>query len=113
MDVYGTWLGDQLRIPRVVINFFLFFSFLFQGDLLRTAELPSLCNVVSSIYQLFVPHFAMAVFMCIYLYYCVNKQCNTSFEFSSILLTVDLNLVPRSLVDEAEGEIWPNPICIT
>ena len=22
------------------------------------------------------------------------------------------NLVPRSLVDEAEGEIWPNPICI-
>ena len=24
-----------------------------------------------------------------------------------------LNLVPRSLVDEAEGEIWPNPICIT
>ena len=25
----------------------------------------------------------------------------------------DTNLVPRSLVDEAEGEIWPNPICIT
>ena len=23
------------------------------------------------------------------------------------------NLVPRSLEDEAEGEIWPNPICIT
>ena len=23
------------------------------------------------------------------------------------------NLVPRSLVDEAEGEIWPNPIYIT
>ena len=23
------------------------------------------------------------------------------------------NLFPRSLVDEAEGEIWPNPICIT
>ena len=23
------------------------------------------------------------------------------------------NLVPRSLVDEAEGEIWPNPTCIT
>ena len=23
------------------------------------------------------------------------------------------NLVSRSLVDEAEGEIWPNPICIT
>ena len=26
---------------------------------------------------------------------------------------VGFNLVPRSLVDEAEGEIWPNPICIT
>ena len=26
---------------------------------------------------------------------------------------MQINLVPRSLVDEAEGEIWPNPICIT
>ena len=25
----------------------------------------------------------------------------------------EVNLVPRSLEDEAEGEIWPNPICIT
>ena len=25
----------------------------------------------------------------------------------------EVNLVPRSLVDEAKGEIWPNPICIT
>ena len=32
--------------------------------ILRTSELPSLCNVVSSIYQFFVPHFAMAVFIC-------------------------------------------------
>ena len=24
-----------------------------------------------------------------------------------------VNLVPRSLVDKAEGEVWPNPICIT
>ena len=58
---------DQLRIPCDVIIFFLFFSFLFQGDL-RTAELPSFCNVVSSIYHLFVLHFAMAVFMSIYLH---------------------------------------------
>ena len=65
------------------------FPFLFQGD--RTAELPSLCNVVSSIYQLFVPHFALAVFMCIYLHYRINKQRDTSFEFSSILSTVDLS----------------------
>ena len=28
-------------------------------------------------------------------------------------LWLEGNLVPRSLVDEAEGEIWPNPICIT
>ena len=26
---------------------------------------------------------------------------------------LSINLIPRSLVDEAEGEIWPNPICIT
>jgi len=31
-----------------------------------------LCNVVSSIYQLFVPHFVMSVFMCIYLQYRIN-----------------------------------------
>ena len=71
----STWLGDQILIPRVAITFFFFFPFLFEGDLLRTAVLPSLCNVVSSIkfYQRFVPHFAMAIFMCIYLHYCINK----------------------------------------
>ena len=56
-----------------------------------TAELPSLCNVVSSFYQLFGPHFAMTVFMCIYLHYRINKQQDMSFELSSILLTVDLS----------------------
>ena len=60
----STWLGDQIRIPHVVMTFLSFLSPLsFQGDLLGTAELPSLCNVVSSIYQRFVPHFAMAVYM--------------------------------------------------
>ena len=78
-------MGNEIRIPCVVIPFFSFFLFLFQGD--RTAELPFLCNVVSSIYQLFVPHFAMTVFMCIYF----NKQRDMSFEFSSILSTVDLS----------------------
>ena len=34
-------------------------------------------------------------------------------NFNSDILYVRDNLVPRSLVDEAEGEIWPNPICIT
>ena len=28
----------------------------------------------------------------------------------SPMLRLGINLVPRSLVDEAEGEIWPNPI---
>ena len=55
-------MGDQIRIPRVVITFFSFFS----PSLLRRAELSSLCNVVFfPIYQLFVPHFAMAV-LCLY-----------------------------------------------
>ena len=37
----SAWVGDQIWIARIS----------------RSAELPSLCNVVSSIYQLFVPHF--------------------------------------------------------
>ena len=45
----------------------------FSKVILRTAELPSLCNVVSSIYQFFVPHFAMAVFIRIYLHYRTYK----------------------------------------
>ena len=74
---------------RVLLDFFSLFPFLFQGD--RTADLPSLCKVVSSIYQLFVPHFAMTVFMCIYLHYRINKKRDMLFEFSSILSTVDLS----------------------
>ena len=74
-------------------NFLFFFSPSFSKVILRTAELPFLCNVVSSVCQLFVPHFAMAVFMCIliYLHYHINKQQDKLFEFSSILLTVDLS----------------------
>ena len=52
----------------------------------KTAELPALCNVVSSIYQLSVLHFAMSVSMCIYLQYRINKQCNSP-QFS--VITVD------------------------
>ena len=52
-------MGDQIRIPRVVIFFFLPFS----NAILKPAELSSLRNIVSSLYQLFVPRFAMAVFM--------------------------------------------------
>ena len=45
-------------------NFFFFFSPPFFKAILKTAGLSPLHNVVSSIYQLFVPHFAMAVFVC-------------------------------------------------
>ena len=83
-------MGDQVRITACCNTvFFSFFPFLFQGD--RIAELPSLCNVVSSFYQLFVPHWAMTVFMCIYLHHRINKPRDTFFEFSSILSIVDLS----------------------
>ena len=90
--VFG-WVTKIIRIPSVVKTFCFLFSPSFSKVILRTGELPSLCNVVSSIYQLFVPHFAMAIFMCILIYshYRTNKQWDTSFEFSSILLTVDLS----------------------
>ena len=81
--VFG-WV-TKYEYPDCCNNFFSFFPLLFPR---RTAELPSLCTVVSSIYQLFVPHFAMALFMCIYLNYRINKQQDTSFEYSSILSTV-------------------------
>ena len=83
-------MGDQIRIPRVVITIFLLFSPSFSEAMLRTADLPPLCNFVSSIYQLSVPYVAMAVFMCIYLHYRVNKQ-REKFKFSSILSAVDLS----------------------
>ena len=81
----STWMGDQIQIPCVVITFSAF-SLSFCNAILKTEELPSLCNVVSFIYQLLVPHFAMAVFICIYLHYRINKQ-RDMFEFSSILTT--------------------------
>ena len=78
-----TWIGDQIRIPRVVMTFS---SLPFPRWYLGAAKLPFLCTVVSSSYRLFVPHVAMAV-----LHYRINKQRDTSFEFSSILSTVDLS----------------------
>ena len=39
-----------------------------------------------SLYQLFVPRFAMAVFLCIHLYYRIHKQRDTSFEGLRIIL---------------------------
>ena len=77
-------MGDQIQIPRVIRTFL--FPPTFAKAILRSAELLSLCNVVSFIYQFFVPHFAMAVLMCIY----SIIQRDMSFEFSLILSTADL-----------------------
>ena len=71
-------LPGHRKIPYAVITFLFFVSPSFFKVILRTAELSSLCNVASSIYQLFVPHFAMAVSMCFYLHYRINKQRDTS-----------------------------------
>jgi len=51
----------NLLLSNVPIAIVVFLSSLF-----KTAELPALSNDVSSIYLLFVAHFAMSVFMCIY-----------------------------------------------
>ena len=64
----------------------LFFSFFFPSlskATSRTAELPSLCNVFSSTFCSLFRHDR------IYLNYCINKHRDKSFEFSSILSTVD------------------------
>ena len=80
-------LGYEYPI-HVAITYFSFFPS-FSKAILRTAELPSLCYVVSSNYQLLVSRFAMAVF--IHIIVRINKQQDKSFEFSSILSTVDLS----------------------
>ena len=84
-------LGWVTKYKYRVLWYFFFFPFLFQVD--KTAELSFLCNVVSSISQLFVPRFAMTVFMCVYLHYRVKKNSGTRLSNSplSILSTVDLS----------------------
>ena len=54
-------MGDQIRIPRVELTYFFLHSL--SNAIFKTVELPALCDVVSSISQLFVPHFAMSPFM--------------------------------------------------
>ena len=82
-----TWMGDQKQIHRVVITSFFFIPI--QRRYLRLQNSPALCDVASSISQLFVPHFAMSGFACIFTisYNRPNKQPDLSFEFFSILLT--------------------------
>ena len=70
-------------------NHFIFFFIPFRRRYLRLQNYPALCDVASSISQLFVPHFAMSAFACIFTvsYNRTNKQPYPSFEFFSILLT--------------------------
>ena len=69
-------MGDQIRILRVVKTFFSFPPFLFQGEIkdCRTAILEY-CRLFYL--STFVPHFAMAVFMYIYLHNRINVNSGT------------------------------------
>ena len=57
-------MGDQIRIPRVVIYIFLFSPIPFQGDI-KACRTPALCNVVSPtcIYHQFVSHWYLPEFI--------------------------------------------------
>ena len=75
-------MGDQIRIPRVVIIWFffsLFFPSFFQGDI-KACRTAILC-----------PSFRHGRIF-VYLFdYRIHKQRDTLFELSSILWTVDLS----------------------
>ena len=77
----------KTNTPRGNNSIFVFIPF--RRRYLRLQNYPALCDVASSISQLFVPHFAMSVFACIFTisYNRPNKQPDPSFEFFSILLT--------------------------
>ena len=86
----STWMGDQIRIPRVEITFFSFFPFHFQGDIeeSRTAILVY-CRLFLFINFLFlILRWPYIFVLCLYHR---NKQRDRSLEFSSILATVDLS----------------------
>ena len=65
-------MGDQIRIPRVVITSF-FSSFPFEGHIIKRLQ-NSWPPVVPSISRLFVPHFNMSAFTCIYLQHRINNR---------------------------------------
>ena len=79
----------NIRIPRVVITSFFFPPLL--KAMLKTAELPALCEVVSSISQLFVPHFAMSAFTCVYLQHRINSGTHRSNSSQSSWLFIVWN----------------------
>ena len=76
-----------------------FFFILFRRRYERLQNCPAFCDVILSISQLFITHFAMSAFVCIFTISCnrPNKQSDPSFEFLSILLTFGrLKQQPRS-----------------
>ena len=94
-------LAYQTGAPKTCMNSFVLFCcfFLFCSVLF--------CFVLFCFFSLSIhfitPNDSFVSFLVIYCW--KNEQeCIIRFKNSS-------NLVPRSLVDEAEGEIWSNPIC--
>ena len=84
-----TWMGDQIRIPRVEITSVFLPSL--SKAMLKTAQLPGLCEVVSFISELFVPsprpHSRIYIYNIVY--YKQTAKHVLSFAFFSILLTFD------------------------
>ena len=70
--------------------FFLFFPFLFQGDIKESRNCHHCVMSFLSCLSTLCFSFAMAV-LCVFRRYKYIEQWDTSFEFSSILLTVDLS----------------------
>ena len=95
-------MGDQIRIPHVELTYF--FLHYLSIAIFKTAELPALCDAVSAISQLFVPHFALSAFTCIYLQHRKIKQLNVSFVIRhsvqprSSVGRVTVDLIRRSWV---------------
>ena len=81
-------MGDQIRIPHVAITFFPFLS---QSDIkdCRTAFLVLCCFFYLSTSSF--RHGRIYVYLYIHIIVRINKQRDKSFEFSSILWTVDLS----------------------
>ena len=82
---------NTLRYNNLV---FLVFCSSLSKVILLTAELPVLCNVYSSIYQVFcLSHWAMSAFI-FYLQYCTNsseKRRSNSPEFSCLLIVQNMS----------------------
>ena len=72
-------MGDQIRIPRVELTYFFLHSL--SNAIFKTVELPALCDVVSSISQLFVPHFATSPFMGILGFHVTSEKKNEKKNF--------------------------------